>query len=128
MDNSIRENPTPVSNSNQTTTYYTPHDAIYGETIYDYAPLDMSGGDWCAVMAPDYLRANGTTSFQEISGQVFDNVRYEETDTPYYNMRRARPTDPAVGELMPVGEGVMPMLMCAVMCAVVIRRKLKKQE
>ncbi len=128
MDYSIRENPTPVSHSNQTTTYYTPYDAIYGETIYGCAPLDMSGIAVDVITASDYLRANGMTSFIEISRQVFDNVRCEETETPYYQMRRARPTDPAVGELMPVGDGLMPMLVCAMMCAVVIRRKIKKQE
>ncbi len=128
MDYSIRENPTPVSHSTQTTMYYTPYDAMYGETVYDRAPLNMDNGDWCAVIAPDYLRANGTTSFIEISGQVFDNVRYEETETLYYQMRRARPTDPAVGELMPVGDGVMPMLVCAMACIILIYRKKRVRQ
>lgn len=124
----MREYPTPVNNLNQTTTYYTPYNVVYGESVYDYAPLNMGGGDWGVVLAPDYLRANGTTSFMEISGQVFDNVRYEETETPYYQMRRARPTDPAVGELMPIGDGVMPMLVCAMACIILIYRKKRARQ
>ena len=125
----MREYPTPVNNLNQTSTYYTPYDAIYGESVYDYAPLNMGGGDLGVVMTPDYLRANGTTSFMEISGQVFDNVRYEETETQYYyNAHRVRPTDPAVGELMPVGEAVLPLLACAMMYILVIYRRLRRQK
>lgn len=129
MDYSMREFPTPVTNLNQTTTYYTPYDAIYGETVYGHAPLNMGGGDLGVVMTPDYLRANGTTSFMEISGQVFDNVRYEETETQYYyNAQRVRPTDPAVGELVPVGDAVLPLLACAMMYILVIHRRLRRQK
>lgn len=128
MDYFVGEYPTLGSNLNQTT-YYTPYDAEYESGMYG----DVSYGSECytdeplAMTTPVGLRTIGTVSFSTMSAQVFDNVRYEESETAYYHSaRKARPTDPAVGELMPVGNGVGCMLACAVLFAIKIRVQQKK--
>lgn len=126
MDYSIQGFSTLGNNFNQTT-YYTPYDAAaYTADSYGW---DTYSGTADVTVVPECLRATGTMSLQEISAQVFDNVRYEETETQYYHtMRRARPTDPAVGELVPVGDAVLPLLACAMVYVMIIHKRLKRQK
>lgn len=130
MDYSVREYPTLGSNLNQTT-YYTPYDAayehgVYGEMLYS---SECDAREPFAMTTPAGLRTTGTCSFSSMDAQVFDNVRYEETETEYYHaMQKARPKDPAVGELMPLGDGVGCMLACTVLLATVIYVQQKKAK
>lgn len=130
MDYSVREYPTLGSNLNQTT-YYTPYDATYESGMYGDVPYENAHYDAepFATNIPVGIRATGTCSFSSIDAQVFDNLRYEETETEYYHtMQKARPKDPAVGELMPLGDGVGCMLACTVLLAMVIYVQQKKAK
>lgn len=89
------------------------NDALYRETLHS-----MYSGE-----------RGRATSFVEIHSQVSDNLFYGETEeTTYPSMRKVRPTDPAVGELVPVGDGVIPMLVCAMVCIMVIFRKKREKQ